>query len=66
MKSMVSEFIVTYTLLTAYVADRQKSKKFSLDQNVGRPISSEDRFTFSRTIKSKIYGKQRARAVHTS
>jgi hypothetical protein len=32
----------------------------------GRPILAEDEFTFSRTITSKIFGKQRVTAVHTS
>jgi hypothetical protein len=31
----------------------------------GRPILSEDKFIFTRTITSKICEKQRATAVHT-
>jgi hypothetical protein len=38
----------------------------SLDHDGGRSILSEDNFTYSRTIKSKIFEKQRATAVHTS
>jgi hypothetical protein len=55
------------TLLTAYIAHWcQKSKSVSLDHNGGRPILSYDKFIFSRTISSNTFGKQRAKAVHTS
>jgi hypothetical protein len=37
-----------------------------LDHNGGGPILSEDKFTISRAITSKIFVKQRVSAVHTS
>jgi hypothetical protein len=47
-----------YTLLTAYVSDGwQKPQSVSLDHNGGCLILSEDKFTFSRTIMSEIFGK---------
>jgi hypothetical protein len=56
-----------YTLLIAFVADWwQKCKSVSLDHNGGRSILSSDKFIFSRTVKSKIFGKQYATAIHTS
>ena len=43
-----------------------KIQSVSLDHNDGCLILCEDKFIFSRTITSKIFGKQRTAAVHTS
>jgi hypothetical protein len=52
--------LLKYTLQT--INDRKPS---SFDQYGGHPILSSDYFIFSGTITSKIFGKQRATAVHT-
>jgi hypothetical protein len=54
-----------YNSDTVYKTD-DKSNSVSLDHNAGHPILSSDKFIFSRTIASKIFGKQRAIAGHTS